>query len=88
MEVLRQTLIRWDSAPSQATDRELHYEVGLQPKEKVNFCFRVSCDSDTSDHAVHYSQAKSNAHRELENLGREFPQISSSNSRFNDWLSR
>jgi glycogen debranching enzyme len=87
-EKMRQTLIQWDSAPTDATTRELRYDLNLRPKEKVNFCFHVSCDSDASDSAVHYPQAKNKAHRELENLGREFPQISSSNSRFNDWMNR
>jgi glycogen debranching enzyme len=86
--VVRQTVIRWDAAPSQASDRELHYEVGLQPKQKASFCFSVSCDSAAADRSVHYSQAKTSARQELETLESEFPRLSSSNSRFNDWISR
>ncbi|MGC1370637.1 MAG: amylo-alpha-1,6-glucosidase [Candidatus Sulfotelmatobacter sp.] len=86
--VLRQTLIRWDSAPSHATDRELRYEVSLQPKERAKFCFSVSCDSDGAHNSVSYAGAKSAGHDELAKLGAEFPEISSSNSRFNDWISR
>jgi glycogen debranching enzyme len=85
---LRQTLIRWDSAPSHATDRELHYDISLQSKERVSFAFYISCDSDAAHHAVSYSQAKRSAHHELETLGNEFPEITCTNSRFNDWLGR
>ena len=86
--VLRQTLIRWDSAPTHATDRELRYEISLQPKQRASFAFYVSCDSNSAHHRVSYSQAKRSAHQELETLNAEFPAISCTNSRFNDWLSR
>ena len=86
--VLRETLIRWDSAPSHASDRELRYEISLQPKERVCFAFYVSCDSDSAHHPISYSQAKRCAHHELEKLGAEFPEMACTNSRFNDWLSR
>jgi glycogen debranching enzyme len=86
--VERQTLIRWDSLPSHATDRELRYDVRLQPKERVSFAFYFSCDSEKAHHAVHYSQAKRSAHHELEKLEAEFPKITCTNSRFNDWLNR
>ena len=86
--VLRQTLISWDSAPSHATDRELRYELSLKPKERANFCFSVSCDADKAHNPASYARAKSAGHDELGKLGAEFPEISSSNSRFNDWISR
>ncbi len=86
--VLRETLIHWDSAPSHASDRELRYEISLKPKERANFCFSVSCDSDGANGRVSYSRAKSAGHEELEKLGAEFPEVSCSNSRFNDWVSR
>ncbi len=86
--VVRQTLIRWSPAPTQATERELSYEVGLCPKERACFHFSISCEANASNHAISYSHAKSTARHELESLGGAFPQISSSNSRFNDWINR
>lgn len=86
--VARQTLIRWSSAPIHATDRELSYDLILRPKERVRFQFSISCDSRAADDSIDYSRAMSAAHHELENLGNSFPRLSSSNSRFNDWINR
>lgn len=86
--VVRQTSIRWETDPFHASDRELLYEVGLRPKQKAGFCFSVSCDSERAKHALHYSQAKQSARQELEALESQFPSLASSNSRFNDWISR
>jgi glycogen debranching enzyme len=85
---MRQTVIRWSSPPDHPTDRELRYDVRLHPKERASFWFSISCDSKTADKTVNYSQAKGSARHELESLGREFPGLSSLNSRFNDWITR
>jgi glycogen debranching enzyme len=86
--VVRQTVIRWSSAPTRATERELIYELTLRPKEKTCFHFSISCGSQEADHTTDYSRAMSAARRELEGLGDAFSRIASSNSRFNDWINR
>jgi glycogen debranching enzyme len=91
--VRRQTTINWDIPPSQATDRQLRYSVVLKPKQRASFQFRISCDSKTcdsktADRSVDYAHAIKSARHELEAMGNSFPRLSSSNSRFSDWLSR
>lgn len=86
--VVRQTSIEWSSIPSHATERELRYEVNLTPKQPASFQFCVSCDPQTTDGVVPYSQAIKSARHELQNAASVFPHLSSSNSRFNDWIGR
>ncbi len=86
--VMRQTLIRWTSAPTHAAENELNYDVNLRPKERASFHFFISCDSNAADHSIEYSRAMNSARHELKSVGKAFPRISSSNSRFNDWINR
>lgn len=86
--VRRQTLIQWNSTPNQATNQELLYELTLHPKERASFQFCISCDSQRSDQLTEFSNAIISGRGELETLSHEFPQISSSNSRFSDWMNR
>lgn len=86
--VRRQTLIQWDGTPLHATENQLRYEVNLRSKERASFHLSVSCDSKSAAHSIGYSHAIGSARRELENTGKSFPEMYSSNSRFNDWISR
>ncbi len=86
--VVRQTLIRWSSAPTNATDRELIYELTLPPKKSEMFHFSISCESRAAEHKIEYPRAIRAARHELEGLANSFPRMSSSNSRFNDWINR
>lgn len=86
--VSRRTVLRWSSVPDHATDRELSYRVNLHPKERASFHFSFSCDSEAAEQSISYPLAMSAARAELEGLGSTFPRLSSSNSRFNDWINR
>ncbi len=86
--VVRQTLIRWSSAPTKATDRELIYELTLPPKKRALFHFSISCESTAAEHNIEYPRAMRAARHELESLANAFPRMASSNSRFNDWINR
>lgn len=85
---VRQTRIEWDTPPDNATDRELNYLVSLRPKERKSFRMSICCDSTASGRSISYSQAVSQARRELDAEGEAFPRMYSSNSRFNDWITR
>jgi glycogen debranching enzyme len=84
----RQTLIQWNSPLLQATDTEFRCALTLHPKERASFQFFISCDSRPSDQPIEYSKAIISGRRELASLSHEFPEISSSNSRFSDWMNR
>ena len=86
--VLRQTLIRWGCAPTRVTDKDLRYELTLRPKERACFYFSIACDSKAAEQTVEYPRAIRKARHELESMANAFPRMSSSNSRFNDWINR
>jgi len=87
-EVRRETNIRWSRNPANASGQELRYDIVLRPKERTNLQLSISCDADGAGRNVSYSQAIKNAQRETESANNSFPGISSSNSRFTDWISR
>ena len=86
--VMRQTLIRWSTPPTEATESELRYDVNLQPKERAGYHLFISCEANAAAHSIGYTRAIAAARQELESVGRPFPRMSSSNSRFNDWINR
>jgi glycogen debranching enzyme len=86
--LVRRTTIQWDGSPQRVTERELEHEVRLRPKERASFRFSISCDSAPKPQANDYSRAKVAARKELDRVGESFPRMSSSNSRFNDWINR
>ncbi len=86
--VLRQTVIETDPKPVRASEAELEFELVLRPKERMSLELQIGCRSQTPAVSVDYSQALSSAHVELAEVSRCFPQITSSNSRFSDWIAR
>jgi glycogen debranching enzyme len=85
--VVRQTVIRSDVAPVNASPVALEFELVVRPKEKVPLQFEICCNA-ASREIVGYSEAYSSASAELAEVSAAFPQITSSNSRFSDWIAR
>jgi glycogen debranching enzyme len=86
--VVRRTRIEWDTPPANASEHELAYEVSLRPRERKSFRMSICCDSAVSGRSVGYSRAMNEARQELQAQGEAFPRMYSSNSRFNDWVTR
>jgi glycogen debranching enzyme len=86
--VVRQTCIRSDASGVHASATGLEFELSLRPKETVTVQLEVCCNSHAGAESVGYTDALSSARFELAEMGRAFPQITSSNSRFSDWMAR
>jgi glycogen debranching enzyme len=84
----RRTRIEWDTSPAEVTERELSYQLALQPRQKRTLRFTVACQREGAKRAASYGQAIGEAREELHRISIAFPRLSSSNSRFNDWMSR
>ena len=87
-DVVRQTCIQCDANPVRTSETGLEFEVLLHPKEQVTVQLEICCTSDSERDSVGYTEALSSARFELAEMAREFPQITSSNSRFSDWIAR
>jgi glycogen debranching enzyme len=87
-KVIRQTCIRSDLSGARASESGLEFELLLRPKERVTVQLEVSCSSEAGEAFVGYTEALSSARFELAEMSRAFPQITSSNSRFSDWIAR
>ncbi len=85
---LRRTAISWDVPADHATDGGLSYQVSLNPRERKTFRLAIDCDCASAVKSVGYAAAMSAARQEIETGGKAFPRLSSSNSRFNDWINR
>jgi glycogen debranching enzyme len=86
--VVRQTSIRSNAEPVTTSETGLEFELTLRPKERVTVELEICCNSDFSSTSVGYSEALSSARFELAEIARGFPEITSSNSRFSDWIAR
>jgi glycogen debranching enzyme len=87
-KIVRQTCIRSDLSGARASESGLEFELLLRPKERVTVQLEVCCSSETGEAFVGYTEALSSARFELAEMSRAFPQITSSNSRFSDWIAR
>jgi glycogen debranching enzyme len=85
---IRQTCIHCDPLPKNISASELQFEVHLQPRQKTVFHLAISCDSQAKHDSVGYSSAMISARVEQKTASETFPRISSSNSRFTDWIDR
>ncbi len=86
--VIRQTCIRSDANPVRASESGLEFQLALRPKERVTVQLEICCSADTGEKSISYTDALSSARFELGEMSRAFPQITSSNSRFSDWMAR
>jgi glycogen debranching enzyme len=86
--IVRQSCIRSDAHGVRASQAGLEFEVVLRPKEPATIEFEVCCSSETGTDSIGYTEGLSAARFELAELSRGFPQITSSNSRFSDWIAR
>ncbi len=86
--VVRKTYVECDARGLQSSESGLDFEVPLRPKESVTVELEICCRSEVSTKSIGYSNALSSARFELAQTAREFPEITSSNSRFSDWIAR
>ncbi len=86
--VVRQTCIRSDAKPVTASESGLEFELALRPKEKVTVQLEICCGSSGTQSSIGFTEALSSARFELAEMARAFPKVTSSNSRFSDWIAR
>ncbi|MGB8064714.1 MAG: amylo-alpha-1,6-glucosidase [Candidatus Sulfotelmatobacter sp.] len=86
--VIRETWLQTSVSPQRASELGLDFEFALQPKERVTLEVEIRCNSNPSRAFIGYSDALSSARFELAGIAKAFPQITSSNSRFSDWIAR
>ena len=86
--IVRQTCIRSDANAVAASASGLEFELALRPKERATIQLEICCSSEVTADSIGYTEALSSARFELAEMSRTFPQITSSNSRFSDWMAR
>ncbi|MGA8428670.1 MAG: amylo-alpha-1,6-glucosidase [Candidatus Sulfotelmatobacter sp.] len=86
--VIRQTRILCDPPPKSLSASELQFELNLSPGARTVVQLSISCDSAAAPESVGYCAAIVSARREQQTDSEAFPEISSSNSRFSDWIQR
>jgi len=86
--ITRSTRIQCDPAPERIVGPMIKFEVDLKPKEARRFHLSMECKTNGARRVVAYPQAMRRAFSEMHASAQSFPQIHSSNSRFNDWMNR
>src|SRR6201999_3486806 len=80
--------IQSDVTPDKSSEIGFEFALSLRPKERLELGLEFCCGNAPKKSFVAYSEAVSAAQRELTQLSESFPQITRSNSRFSDWISR
>ena len=87
--VIRRTTVQSDLRPIQLSPTDMEFELVVRPKERVSLQLEICCSAEAGMRAsVGYTEALSSASSELATMAREFPELSSNNSRFSDWIVR
>jgi glycogen debranching enzyme len=86
--ITRKMRIQCDPPPQRIVGPEMRFELKLSPKEETRFHISMECQKGEAKRATSYPQAMRRAYSELHVSAQSFPQIHSSNSRFNDWIKR
>ena len=86
--VLRRMRIHCSPAPDRIIGPEMRFDLELKPKQVRGFHLRMECQNGAANQGLPYSQARNRAYSEMNLSVESFPQIHSSNSRFNDWMNR
>jgi glycogen debranching enzyme len=86
--VVRETLVQCNVSPRHVSETGFDFEVALHPKEQTSLEFEIGCNVEQTRQFTGYSDALSSARFELADVTKSFPQITSSNSRFSDWIAR
>jgi glycogen debranching enzyme len=80
--------IQSDLKPERLAETGLDFAFSLRPKEELTLSLQLICGNEPTRSFVSYSEAACSAQDELTELSKSFPQITSSNSRFSDWIAR
>lgn len=86
--VVRRTRLECTPQPREISATEFKYQVALRPNEKAVFQIQIACDPDPAKTLVGYTKAMQAASSDIIASAQDVPEISSSNSRFNDWMKR
>jgi glycogen debranching enzyme len=87
--ILRRTRLEFSPVPEKLSERSIRFRVALDPKEECAISMTTSCEEDNSNRTtVEFGHAMDQALSTLENNRRRFCGITTSDFRFNAWLSR
>jgi glycogen debranching enzyme len=92
--IIRKMSIECNPAPHRIAGPEMRFELELKPREARRFHLRMECEDGAANaipaisQSLPYAQARGRAFTEISAAAEAFPRIHSSNSRFNDWISR
>jgi glycogen debranching enzyme len=84
----RETRIESNLAPSRISASSMEFELELRPRQHVTIQIEICCGSQLGRNSFGYDRALSSARFEMAETAQFFPQITSSNSRFSDWIAR
>jgi glycogen debranching enzyme len=86
----RTTRVEFSDAKAELTDKEIRFDVSLQPQAEQNFYLTISCDTPIEEQhdEASYGDALYGAVCAVEDSRSKECQIHTSNEQFNDWLNR
>ena len=87
--ITRRTAIHCEPTPTDSNGGEMNFRFELRPKGELTISFDMTCEGENKlPRDYSYPEAARRAETEMKMLTRTLPQVTSSNSRFNDWIRR
>jgi glycogen debranching enzyme len=85
---IRRITLQSDVRSERSSETGIDFGLFLRPKEPLTLNLEFCCGNQPQAPFLAFSDAASSAQLELTELSKSFPQITSSNSRFSDWMAR
>ncbi len=85
---VRETLLQTNISADRFSETGMDFHFALRPKEGVTLEIEIGCNLERPHQFTGYGDALSASRFELSGIAKGFAQISSSNSRFSDWIAR
>jgi glycogen debranching enzyme len=87
--ITRRTAIHYQPTPTDINGGEMNFRFELRPKGELTISFDMTCEGENRPQRDYsYPDAARRAESEMKMLTRTLPLVTSSNSRFNDWIRR
>ncbi|HLV87824.1 MAG TPA: glycogen debranching N-terminal domain-containing protein [Candidatus Sulfotelmatobacter sp.] len=86
--IVRELTIQSDINPDRCSEAGFEFALSIRPKDHLSLGLELRCGDRPRPHFVPYAHAAASAKQDLADLAEFFPRITSSNSRFSDWIER
>jgi glycogen debranching enzyme len=85
---VRRTILQFSPRPERISENSADFRISLQPKEEAAISIVINCEQEPRRTTVNFDAAMNETLAALEQVRLQFCRVTTSDARFNAWLSR